>query len=165
YNSDLANTLGNLLSRVTTVVAKKCGGVGPAPQPDSPLAEVAATSYRGAADGWARIQPSVALDAVWDLLRETNAYLERNEPWKMEEGSDGVEAVMGDTLEVLRLAAILASPALTRGSRTIWEAIGLAGSPLDQRLPEAAAWGGYPGGLEVVKGQPLFPRLKVDADG
>ncbi len=165
YNSDLANTLGNLLSRVATVVGKKCGGVGPAPRSDSPLAEVAARSYEGAAEGWARIQPSLALDAVWDLLRETNAYLERNEPWKLEEGSDEVAAVMGDALEVLRLAAILASPALTRASAAIWEAIGLDGSPLDQRLPDAAQWGGYPGGLTVTKGQPLFPRLKVEAAG
>ena len=106
----------------------------------------------------------MALDSVWDLLRETNAYLERNEPWKMEEGSPEVAAVMGDALEVLRLAAILASPALTRASGAIWEAIGLEGSPLEQRLPDAASWGGYPGGLEVTKGQPLFPRLKVEVD-
>ena len=42
YNADLANNLGNLLSRVATVVGKKCGGIGPAPRADSPLAAVAA---------------------------------------------------------------------------------------------------------------------------
>jgi len=40
----------------------------------------------------------------------------------------------------------------------IWRRIGLSGSPADQRLPDAARWGGYPGGLTVEKGQPLFPR-------
>ncbi len=162
YNSDLANTLGNLLSRVTTVVTKKCDGIGPAPEPDSPLAAVAAESYEKAADAWARIQPSVALDATWNLLRETNAYLEQNEPWKLPEGSGEVKVVLGNALEVLRLAAILSSPALTRASEAIWAAIGLDGSPLDQRLPEAAVWGGYPGDVSVAKGQPLFPRLNVD---
>ena len=162
YNSDLANTLGNLLSRVATVVAKKCDGIGPAPKADSPLAAVAAESYRKAADAWDRVQPSLALEATWNLLRETNAYLEQNEPWKLPEGSDEVKEVLGNALEVLRLAAILSSPALTRASGAIWAAIGLDGSPLDQRLPEAATWGGYPGGLSVTKGQPLFPRLKVD---
>ncbi len=161
YNSDLANTLGNLLSRVTTVVHKKCGGVGPAPNPESELAAVAASSYQGAADGWERLQAPVALEATWNLLRETNAYLERNEPWKMEEGSDEVATVMGDALEVLRLTAILASPALTSASDAIWTAIGLDGSAADERLPDAALWGGYPGGLPVIKGTPLFPRLKV----
>ncbi len=161
YNSDLANTLGNLLSRVTTVVHKKCGGVGPSPNPKSELAAVAASSYEGAADGWARLQAPVALEATWTLLRETNAYLERHEPWKMDEGSDEVATVMGDALEVLRLAAILTSPALTRASDAIWTAIGLSGSPAEQRLPEAAQWGGYPGDLAVTKGTPLFPRLKA----
>src|SRR4029077_9704898 len=45
YNSELANNLGNLLSRVATVVAKKCDGVGPAPRAESPLAPVAAEVY------------------------------------------------------------------------------------------------------------------------
>lgn len=162
YNSDLANTLGNLLSRVATVVAKKCDGIGPKPQADSPLAAVAESSYLEAARAWDRFQPPVALDATWQLLRETNAYLEQNEPWKMEDGSDAVAAVMGDALEVLRLAAILASPALPRASTAIWAAIGLDGLPTDQRLPNAATWGLYPGGLTVSKGQPLFPRIKLD---
>lgn len=164
YNTDLANTLGNLLSRVSTVVAKKCGGIGPAPQADSPLAAVAAEAYSDAAAAWDKILPSVALEATWRLVRETNVYLEEHEPWKMDEGSPEVAAVMGDALEVLRLAAILASPALTRGSEAIWRRIGLAGSAIEQRLPEAAVWGGYPGGLVVEKGEPLYPRLKADAE-
>ena len=45
-------------------------------------------------------------------------------------------------------------------SAEIWRRLGLPGSPADQRLPEAAAWGGYPGGLPVEKGAPLFPRRK-----
>ena len=161
YNADLANTLGNLLSRVTTVVVKKCGGVGPAPNEDSPLATVATESYTAAASAWENIQPSVALDATWKLVRQANVYLEENEPWKMEEGSDEVKRVMGDALEVLRIAAILASPALTGASQKIWSAIGLEGNVEDQRLPAAVAWGQYPAGLPIEKGVPLFPRLKA----
>ena len=66
---------------------------------------------------------------------------------------------MGDALEVLRIVAVLASPALPNLTPVIWERIGLPGSPTDQRLPGAASWGGYPGGLEVVKGEPLIPRI------
>lgn len=160
YNTDLANNLGNLLSRVSTVVAKKCDGIGPAPSPDSPLASVAADAYRDAAAGWDAVTPSVALEASWRLIRECNAYLEDNEPWKMDAGSPEVAVVMGDALEVLRISAIVASPALTRASQAVWERIGMEGQVVDQRLPEAAGWGGYPGGLPVEKGKPLFPRLK-----
>ncbi|MBW3669486.1 MAG: methionine--tRNA ligase [Actinobacteria bacterium] len=157
YNADLANNFGNLLSRVATVVGKKCGGIGPAPRADSPLADLARESYAAAAAAWARTAPSDALDAVWRLIRETNAFLEANEPWKAEPGPD-VDAVMGDALEALRVVAVLASPAMPRVCDELWQRIGLSGSPSSARLPDAAAWGGYPGGLTVTKGEPLFPR-------
>jgi methionyl-tRNA synthetase len=157
YNSDLANNLGNLLARVATVVDKKCGGTGPAPRRDSPLAQAADEAYRAAAAAWDQVQPSRALEATWGLIRATNAYLESNEPWKAEPGPD-VEAVLGDALEALRLVAILASPAIPSTCQTVWERIGLTGAVADQRLPEAAAWGAYPGGLTVEKGASLFPR-------
>jgi methionyl-tRNA synthetase len=159
YNSDLANNLGNLLSRVATVVGKKSGGIGPAPSADSPLAAVAASAYAAAADAWERIVPSEALEATWVLIREANAHLEANEPWKAEPGP-AVDAVLGDALEVLRLVAVLASPAMPETCRHLWTRIGLPGAPEDQHLPDAAVWGGYPGGLPVEKGSPLFPRMQ-----
>jgi methionyl-tRNA synthetase len=158
YNADLANNLGNLLSRVATVVAKKCDGVGPAPRPDSPLAAVAAAAVVEATEAWAAISPSGALDATWKLIREANALLESTEPWKLDPGPE-VDGVLGDALEVLRLVAVLASPALTRASAEVWRRIGLESSPTDGPLTESAAWGGYPGGVPVEKGAPLFPRL------
>ncbi|HEY8527316.1 MAG TPA: methionine--tRNA ligase [Acidimicrobiales bacterium] len=158
YNTDLANNFGNLVSRVCTVVGRKCGGVGPAPQSDSPLAEVAAEAYRGAAEGWANIAPSAALEATWKLIRETNAHLEANEPWKLDPGPK-VDAILGDALEAVRIVSILASPAIPGACQEAWRRIGLPGSPTDRLLPEAVEWGGYPGGLEVTKGAPLFPRL------
>jgi methionyl-tRNA synthetase len=160
YNADLANNLGNLAARVAAVVASKCGGVGPAPRPASPLAEAAARAYEQAAAAWERVAPSEALEATWRLIREANAYLEANEPWKMDPGP-AVEAVLGDALEVLRLVALLASPAIPGSCAELWSRLGLPGSPEGQRLPAAAAWGGYPGGLPVRKGPSLFPRLTV----
>jgi methionyl-tRNA synthetase len=160
YNADLANNLGNLAARVAAVVASKCGGVGPAPSPQSPLAEAAARAYEEAAAAWERVAPSEALEATWRLIREANAYLEAHEPWKMDPGP-AVATVLGDALEVLRLVALLASPAIPGSAAEVWSRIGLPGSPEEQRLPAAAAWGGYPGGLPVRKGTPLFPRLTV----
>jgi methionyl-tRNA synthetase len=158
YNSDLANNLGNLLARVATVVAKQCDGIGPAPRPDSTLASVAADVYADAARAWENVQPSLALEATWRLVRETNAYLETNEPWKAEPGP-AVEAVLGDALEALRIITILASPAIPATAEELWRRLGLPGSVHDARLPGAVEWGQYPGGARVDKGASLFPRL------
>ena len=125
YNADLANNLGNLLSRVATVVAKKCGGIGPAPAARQPARRGRRRRpTRDAAAAWDAVQPSVALEATWRLIREANALLEAAEPWKAEPGPE-VDGVLGDALEVLRLVAILASPALTRAAGEVWRRIGL----------------------------------------
>ena len=111
YNTDLANNLGNLLSRVATVVGSSAAASARRPRPTRPLASVAADSLVAATEGWLNLQPSVALEATWRLIRDTNAHLEANEPWKAEPGP-AVDAVLGDALEVLRLVALLATPAM-----------------------------------------------------
>ncbi len=68
--------------------------------------------------------------------------------------------MLGSALEVLRIVAVLLVPAMPSTAQEIWRRIGLDGGPADQRLPAAGAWGGYPGGLPVEKGAPLFPRRK-----
>ena len=75
------------------------------------------------------------------------------------EPGPALDAVMGDALEVLRLVSVLAAPAIPTTCAQIWTRIGLEGSPLDERLPASARWGGYPGGRTVIKGDALFPRL------
>jgi methionyl-tRNA synthetase len=160
FNSDLANNLGNLAARVATVVEKKCGGVGPASSANSPLAEIAATAVAETSQAWAAVQPSKALEATWKLIGATNSYLEDNEPWKMEPG-DAVNTVMGDALEALRIVSILANPALPTTTQEIWNRIGLTGNIADLRINTDTKWGQYTGGTQVVKGQPLFPRLTV----
>ena len=159
YNTDLANNYGNLVSRVATVVSKKCNGIGPAPSPGSRLAAVVAEAYADTAAAWERVQPSVALEATWRIIRDTNEYLQDHEPWKLEPGPE-VDAVMGDALEAVRIASILAWPSIPNAAQQAWTRIGLSGGPSEQRLPTAAAWGGYPGGLAVEVGDPIFPRLK-----
>ncbi|MGH9099411.1 MAG: class I tRNA ligase family protein, partial [Acidimicrobiales bacterium] len=160
YNADLANNLGNLVARVATVVGTKCGGIGPAPDPTSALAAVAAEVVAGATSAWGRLAPHEALEVTWRLIGAANAALEAAEPWKAEPGP-GVDSVLGDALEVLRLVGLLVSPAMPSTAAEIWRRIGLEGAPRDGRVPADAAWGGYPGGLLVEKGQALFPRRKA----
>ncbi|HEV7958421.1 MAG TPA: class I tRNA ligase family protein, partial [Acidimicrobiales bacterium] len=161
YNTDLANNLGNLVARVAAVVASKCGGVGPLPHPDSVLKGAAMSAVEKTAAAWEQFAPQRALEVTFDLVGATNAYLEAHAPWKMEKGSE-VDAVMGDALEAIRLVAILISPAMPSVARDIWGRIGLVDAPDAVPLAQAATWGQYPGGA-VEKGEPLFPRIKVDA--
>jgi methionyl-tRNA synthetase len=147
------------LSRVTTVVAAKCAGVGPAPDPASALAGAARAALAEAEAAWARFAPHEALEATWRLIAAANAELEAAEPWKLDPGP-AVDAVLGSALEVLRIVALLVQPAVPDAAAEIWRRIGLAGTPADGRLPGDAAWGGYPGGRAVEKGAPLFPRRR-----
>jgi len=160
YNADLANNLGNLLARVATVVGSKCAGVGPAPDPTSPLAVAAAVALDAAAAAWDRFAPQEALEATWRLIGAANAELEATEPWKQEPGP-AVDAVLGSALEALRIVSLLIVPAMPSTAAAIWARLGLEGSPLDRRLPADGAWGGYPGGVPVEKGAVLFPRKRT----
>ncbi len=159
YNADLANQFGNLVQRIGTVIGKSCGGIGPAPTPGSPLATIAERCVAETAAAWERVQPSVALEATWRLIREINDHLQQHEPWKMTPGAE-LDAVMGDAIEALRIVIVLVSPVLVRSSEEAWRRLGLPGRVADTRLPEVGRWGGYPGGLAVTVGEPLFPRLK-----
>jgi len=159
YNADLANNLGNLLSRVAKVVGDKCAGVGPAPRGDSPLRIHTDEAYSATEAAWQRLAPSDALEATWRIIHQANAYLEANEPWRAEPGP-AVQAVLGDALEALRIVAVLAWPAMPAATEEVWRRIGLPGSPGEQALPAASQWGLYPGGLPVLKADPLFPRKR-----
>ena len=161
YNTDLANNLGNLVARVAAVVASKCEGVGPAPSATSPLREHAENSTRAAAASWELFAPQRALESTWDLIGATNGYLETHAPWKMEPG-EALDVVLGDALEAIRLVAILISPAMPGVADEIWRRLGLAGSPSAAPFSVSCAWGLYPGGLRVEKGEPLFPRIAID---
>jgi methionyl-tRNA synthetase len=160
YNADLANNLGNLVSRVTTVVHSKCGGVGPGCNAASELAFVAAAVLDAATVAWSRWAPHEALEETWRLIGAANAELEAAEPWKMDPGP-AVDAVLGDALEVLRIVAVLIAPAMPSTAVEVWRRIGVVGDPSLARLPGDAEWGGYTGGATVVKGEPLFPRRKA----
>jgi methionyl-tRNA synthetase len=100
--------------------------------------------------------------AVWDLIRSANSYIEDRAPWALQKAGDAaaVAAVLGDCLETLRLVALLASPIIPDAAGELWRRLGLPGTPEDQRLPEAAAWGSMPAGSPLERGPALFPRLE-----
>ena len=163
YNSDLANNLGNLLARVATVVGKKCGGVGPAPRADSPLAAAAAAALRRAPPrrGTTSRRRGARRHVVADPRHQRLPRGERAVEGRARPGGrrrDGRRA---------RGAAHRGHPRLPGRAADQPGDLGadrLPGDIADQRLPDAAAWGGYPGGLPVAKGDPLFPRIQTRRD-
>ena len=159
YNADLANNYGNLLSRTSTLIDSKCDGVVSAPRADSPLAAACAEAVQRSLHAWDRLSIAEALEATWSLIHSANALLEATEPWKAEPGPE-VDGVLGDAAEALRVATLLASPAMPSACAAVWERLGLPGSPDEHSLPEAAEWGRAGGGHRVVKGPPLFPRRR-----
>ena len=162
YNTDLANNLGNLVARVAAVAHAKCGGIGPAPREQSPLREVAERAVADTSAAWNRFAPQAALEATWSLIGATNAFLETSAPWKLEAGRE-VDDIIGDALEAIRLVAVLASPAMPSVCEEIWRRIGVHATPTAAPFDVSTRWGGYRGGVTVVKGDPLFPRIVVDA--
>ena len=163
HNADLANNFGNLANRVLNMAVNYLGGVTPDAREDGPLLDAAGRAFDGMTDALDGLDFSNGFGAVWELIRATNSYIEDREPWKLNKAGDtsAVAAVLGDCLEALRLVALLASPVMPRAAGELWRRLGLPGTPEDQRLPDAAEWGGLPAGLTLEKGAALFPRIET----
>jgi methionyl-tRNA synthetase len=162
YNADLANNFGNLANRVLNMAVNYCSGIVPDAREDGPLVDAAAAAFEGLQTGMAKLDFSGGLFALWELIRAANAFIEDRQPWVTHKAGDATTAaVLGDCLETLRIVALLASPVIPNASAELWRRLGLDGRPEDQRLPEAAVWGGLPAGARLEKGTPLFPRIET----
>ncbi|HEX2163339.1 MAG TPA: methionine--tRNA ligase, partial [Thermoanaerobaculia bacterium] len=161
YNADLANTLGNTVSRVVTLSRSAFDGMTP-PEPcdSNPLIGVAAevaAEYREAMAGYAFQR---ALAALWRLLAEANQYLVEREPWKRmkdEGGSPAVSRILWNCLESVRIVASGLLPFMPRTAPRVLAAVGTAMPPAD--LEAALAWGGTPTSALLPEPEPLFPRI------
>ena len=170
YNSDLANDLGNLASRVLNMIRRYLGGVIPeVPRevevafPEQSLIEVQQEAFDAVAAAVDRIQPTEALKAMWSFVRKANAYVEETAPWKLakdEMHRRRLEVVLYQLADALRLIALMVAPATPRAAQELWTRLGLEGSVERKTLPEDGRWGLLPSGLEVTVGDPLFPRLE-----
>jgi methionyl-tRNA synthetase len=162
YNADLANNFGNLASRVLNMATSYLGGATPDVREDGPLAAATAAALTAMEQRVGALDFASGFGALWQLIRDANAYIEDRQPWALEKQGDAaaVAAVLGDCLEVLRVIALLASPVIPHASAELWRRLGLPGVPENQRLPAAAAWGGaVTAGNRLEKGPALFPRL------
>jgi methionyl-tRNA synthetase len=172
YNSDLANGLGNLASRVTSMIGRYREGRLPAPGPEGPdekaLRQSAERAYAEAAEAMADLAYERALAAIWRFVADTNGYLSERKPWDLAKTGDdqALDTVLNTSAEALRIISVLVSPWLTKAAPELWDSIGAgrALGPLSEaRLPDALTWGALPPGTTVTKSPPLFPRR--DAEG
>ena len=171
-NTDLANDLGNLLSRTTAMAGKYFGGTLPQgcgtwddPQDcDRELIAMASglrEKYEAAMESFA---PHTALAEVFKVIQRANKYIDETAPWTlakdMEANSKRLANVLYNLLEATRICGVLLTPFMPESMAKLFVQIG---APADiQTWDSAAVWGSLPETVTATKGENLFPR--VDAE-
>ncbi|HZZ82697.1 MAG TPA: methionine--tRNA ligase [Gemmataceae bacterium] len=169
YNSDLGKNLGNLLSRVTTLIVKNfdCVLPGTAAQTPAEVVPFLGDIVRQVQAHMEACQYNLALEKIWrQILDPANKYAETKEPWKLvKTDKDAAKPVLFNLSEILRVAAILLKPVLVRSAETIyrtfnfaqpWDAVRYA----DTAAQPAAADLRVVAELDKGKVKPLFPVIQ-----
>ncbi len=162
-NTDLANDLGNLLSRTVSMMDKYFGGVLPSPgesvPEDEPLLTLAGELPAKVDAQMSELHIPDALAEIWKLVGACNKYIDVTAPWvlaRTDEGKQRLATVMYNLAEGLRIVAILLKPFLTATPARMFDQLG---TPAELQQIERIAWGGSVPGTSVHKGEALFPRI------
>ena len=169
-NADLANDLGNLVSRTISMVEKYRDGVVPtanyAFEYDQDLKSLAIGASQLVDKRLDNLDFSGALEEIWKVIRRTNKYIDETMPWALAKDvadAEKLDTVLYNLIESIRIISVLIQPFLIHTSRKIWTQIGIAEGELTA-WDTVAVFGLYKSGTVVKKGDALFPRIDIKVE-
>jgi methionyl-tRNA synthetase len=166
-NSDLANDLGNLVSRSTAMLGKYFDGVLPAagaPEgPDAAFCALFPAAVATVDQQMGELAFNKALQTIWTLVSAANKYIDESAPWTLAKdpaNRQRLGTVMYNLLEGIRIIALLVAPFMPDTGESILVTLG--DTQHDVTLTDRDGWGGLVAGTAIAKAEPLFPRIEAE---